>query len=551
MEPTHYKRVLLKLSGESFARPGERGISMEEVVHIARQTVRAAARGVQLAIVIGGGNILRGGSFTAGNMAIQEATAHSMGMLATVINGLALQDALESLGAQTRLMTAIRMDGVAEPYIRRRATRHLEKGRIVILAAGTGSPFVTTDTAAAQRALELGADVLMKATRVDGVYSDDPEKNPHAMLYRDLTYQQVREQNLRVMDPTAISQCMEHAMPIVVFNYRREGNIERAVAGERVGTLVGARRGGFTLVELMVVIAIIGTLIGLLLPAIQGARESARRMACSNNLRQVGVGIASYEVARKVYPKGRATRESGGTRAADGSYPDAFSWAFRLLPYMEHDAVFKAYDKTVPVWDDKNAVAMRTPVSAFFCASRRGPVQDRNFDNNNDPPLVTGKAAGGDYAANAGTNYNYAPAAGAPSDPRRAGPIHTFSNVKPTQVTDGQSKTFAIGERHLPPVDPAWSPEMVHFRQGDTAFFAADTPHTQFRDVGEGLADGPQDTAIRKFGSPHPGVTQFVFLDGHVEPLATDTERTVLMWYAAIGDGHDPTAGDDAADGGS
>jgi uridylate kinase len=156
-----------------------------------------------------------------------------MGMLATVINGLALQDALESLGAQTRLMTAIRMDGVAEPYIRRRARRHLEKGRIVILAAGTGSPFVTTDTAAAQRALELDADILMKATRVDGVFSDDREKIPHAILYR--------EQNLRVMDSTAISQCMEHAMPILVFNYRKEGNIERAFAGERIGTLVSAR----------------------------------------------------------------------------------------------------------------------------------------------------------------------------------------------------------------------------------------------------------------------------------------------------------------------
>jgi uridylate kinase len=159
-------------------------------------------------------------------------------MLATVINGLALQDGLESLGAQTRLMTAIRMDGVAEPYIRRRARRHLEKGRIVILAAGTGSPFVTTDTAAAQRALELEADVLMKATRVDGVYSDDPEKNPHAILYRDLSYQQVRDQNLRVMDATAISQCMEHDMPILVFNYRREGNIVRAIAGERIGSRV-------------------------------------------------------------------------------------------------------------------------------------------------------------------------------------------------------------------------------------------------------------------------------------------------------------------------
>jgi len=241
-DATSYNRVLLKLSGESFARQGERGISMDEVVHIARQTVQAASKGTQLAIVIGGGNILRGGSFTAGNTAIQEATAHYMGMLATVINGLALQDALESLGAQTRLMTAIRMDGVAEPYIRRRARRHLEKGRIVILAAGTGSPFVTTDTAAAQRALELGADILMKATRVDGVYSDDPEKNPHAVLYNELTYQQVIQQNLRVMDGTAISQCMDHGMPILVFNYRREGMIERAVAGEKLGTIVGQRR---------------------------------------------------------------------------------------------------------------------------------------------------------------------------------------------------------------------------------------------------------------------------------------------------------------------
>ena len=241
-DATSYNRVLLKLSGESFARQGERGISMDEVVHIARQTVQAASKGTQLAIVIGGGNILRGGSFTAGNTAIQEATAHYMGMLATVINGLALQDAIESLGAQTRLMTAIRMDGVAEPYIRRRARRHLEKGRIVILAAGTGSPFVTTDTAAAQRALELGADILMKATRVDGVYSDDPEKNPHAVLYNELTYQQVIQQNLRVMDGTAISQCMEHGMPILVFNYRREGTIERAVAGEKIGTIIGQRR---------------------------------------------------------------------------------------------------------------------------------------------------------------------------------------------------------------------------------------------------------------------------------------------------------------------
>lgn len=236
------RRIILKLSGESFCRAGERGISMSEVLHVARQTIRASQRGVQIAVVIGGGNILRGAQFTAGADGIQEATAHYMGMLATVINGLALQDALESLGAETRLLTAIRMDGVAEPYIRRRARRHLEKGRIVILAAGTGSPFVTTDTAAAQRALELEADILIKATRVDGVYSDDPEKNPHALLYRELTYNQVREQNLRVMDPTAITQCMEHDMPILVFNYKKEGNIERAVCGERVGTMISSQQ---------------------------------------------------------------------------------------------------------------------------------------------------------------------------------------------------------------------------------------------------------------------------------------------------------------------
>jgi len=233
-----YKRLVLKLSGESFAPPGERGISMQEIVHIASQTYRAAQQGVQIAIVIGGGNILRGARFTAGNSSIQEATAHYMGMLATVINGLALQDALESLGCETRLMSTVKMDGLAEPYIRRRATRHLEKGRIVILAGGTGAPFVTTDTAAAQKALELDADILMKATRVEGVYSDDPEKNPHAVLYRELTFRQVREQDLRVMDSTAIAHCMEHGLPILVFNYRTDGNIEQAVRGAQLGTMV-------------------------------------------------------------------------------------------------------------------------------------------------------------------------------------------------------------------------------------------------------------------------------------------------------------------------
>ncbi len=233
-----YRRIILKLSGESFAPPGERGISMQEVVHIAKQTYEAQQQGVEVAIVIGGGNILRGGQFTSGNSSIQEATAHYMGMLATVINGLALQDALESLGCDTRLLSTVKMDGVAEPYIRRRARRHLEKGRIVILAGGTGAPFVTTDTAAAQKALELDADILMKATRVEGVYSEDPEKNPHAVLYRDLTYTQVREKNLRVMDTTAIAHCMEHDLPILIFNYRHDGNIVKAVRGEKIGTSI-------------------------------------------------------------------------------------------------------------------------------------------------------------------------------------------------------------------------------------------------------------------------------------------------------------------------
>jgi uridylate kinase len=217
---------------------------MEEVVHIAREIHQAQQSGCQVAVVIGGGNILRGAQFKDSSASIQEATAHYMGMLATVINGLALQDALESLGCETRLMSAIRMDGVCEPYIRRRARRHLEKGRIIILAAGTGGPFVTTDTAAALRALELEADALLKATRVDGVFSDDPEKNPHAVLYRDLDYSTVLERNLRVMDSTAIAHCREHSVQILVFNYRKTGNIQRAVRGDKVGTRIAAQTSG-------------------------------------------------------------------------------------------------------------------------------------------------------------------------------------------------------------------------------------------------------------------------------------------------------------------
>ncbi|WP_165234288.1 UMP kinase [Aquisphaera insulae] len=233
-----FRRVLLKLSGESFCRPGGSGIGVDEVSRIARQASRVASLGVELAIVVGGGNILRGGQLRRDNDVIKEATAHYMGMTATVINGLALQDAMESLGCATRLMTTIRMEEVAEPFIRRRALSHLAKGRVIILAAGTGSPFVTTDTAAALRGKELGADVILKATRVDGIFSADPEKNPHAVLYPHLTCEQVLAEQLKVMDLTAIGMCMENRLPILVFNFKKEGNIERAVMGEPIGTWV-------------------------------------------------------------------------------------------------------------------------------------------------------------------------------------------------------------------------------------------------------------------------------------------------------------------------
>ena len=235
-----YKRVLLKLSGNSFCRSGESGITMAEVSNVSEQIRRIHASGVELAIVCGGGNILRGRDFAAVSASIKPPTAHYMGMLATVINGLALQDALENVGVPTRLQTAIRMEGVAEPFIRRRCVRHLEKGRVTILAAGTGSPFVTTDTAAALRARELEADVVLKATRVDGVYSDDPEKNPHAVKYSDITYQEFLKSDLKVMDATAIHHCMEQKIPIIVFNYQKPGNLERVIAGEQIGTRVGS-----------------------------------------------------------------------------------------------------------------------------------------------------------------------------------------------------------------------------------------------------------------------------------------------------------------------
>ena len=236
-EPT-YKRILLKLSGEALMGEKQYGIDPAITTQIARDVQEIQGLGVETAIVIGGGNIFRGVAGTARGM--DRATGDYMGMLATVINALALQDALEKAGCQTRVLSAIEMRAVAEPFIRRRAIRHLEKGRAVIFAAGTGNPYFTTDTAAALRAMEIRAGVIMKATKVDGIYTADPMTDPSATKYDTISYLQVLEQRLKVMDATAISLCMDNQLPILVFNLRTQGNLRRAVLGEPVGSVVKA-----------------------------------------------------------------------------------------------------------------------------------------------------------------------------------------------------------------------------------------------------------------------------------------------------------------------
>jgi uridylate kinase len=238
MSACAYKRVLLKVSGEAFGKPGQFGLDPEEVRTIARQAQEVRDRGCELAVVVGGGNFLRGVAF-ARQADVRRATADYMGMVATVLNALALQDALEAMGADTRVQSAIEMRQVCEPYIRRRAIRHLEKGRIVILAGGTGNPFFTTDTCAALRASELGAEVLLKATKVDGVYSADPHQDPAAQRFDRISYEEVTRRDLRILDLAAIDLCRQNRIPIVVFNLKAEGNLARVVSGEPVGTLVG------------------------------------------------------------------------------------------------------------------------------------------------------------------------------------------------------------------------------------------------------------------------------------------------------------------------
>jgi uridylate kinase len=233
-----YKRILLKLSGEALMGDESYGIDPAVASQIAIDVADIQAMGVETAIVIGGGNIFRGVAASARGM--DRATADYMGMLATVINALALQDALEQQGVVTRVVTAIEMRAVAEPFIRRRAIRHLEKGRVVVFGAGTGNPFFSTDTAAALRAMEIKADVILKATKVDGIYDADPMVEPSATRYERISYLQVLERGLKVMDATAISLCMDNGLPIVVFNLRTPGNIRRAIVGESVGSLVTA-----------------------------------------------------------------------------------------------------------------------------------------------------------------------------------------------------------------------------------------------------------------------------------------------------------------------
>ncbi len=236
MKKLKIKRVLLKLTGELFGEIDGRGINFTSYENIAAQLIKILKRTkIELAIVVGGGNIFRGRERTS---KVDEATADYMGMLATVINGMALQEALERLGAPTRMMTAFEIKSVAEPYIRRRAIRHIEKGRIVIFTAGTGSPFFTTDSGAALRAVETKCDVILKATGVDGVYSTDPAKNLKAKLYKNLGYQEALEKNLQVMDATAFALCQKHKMPIIVFNIRDLGKLDKILHSQKIGTLI-------------------------------------------------------------------------------------------------------------------------------------------------------------------------------------------------------------------------------------------------------------------------------------------------------------------------
>jgi type II secretory pathway pseudopilin PulG len=298
------------------------------------------------------------------------------------------------------------------------------------------------------------------------------------------------------------------------------------------------------LVELLVVIAIIGVLVALLLPAIQAAREAARRTECQNHLKQIGLALQTYHDTQKSFPKGR-----------DKSDQFSVSWAFNLLPQIEEMVVYATYDKDYRVDDQQNEKAMRTPIPTYACPSRRSAAADRNFDNNDEPPLVTAAASLGDYAANAGHTIrtgmenldpNSDTFSSAAVDTTIAGPIYSGSKISARRVTDGLSSTIAIGERHIPPVDETIEEAKQQWRQGDTAFLAGDNRFTIFRQSGDntdgnttddGLASSPDDPSNRKFGGPHPGVTLFAFLDGHVDAISNNVDQIHLMAMCTIAGG--------------
>jgi prepilin-type N-terminal cleavage/methylation domain-containing protein/prepilin-type processing-associated H-X9-DG protein len=290
-----------------------------------------------------------------------------------------------------------------------------------------------------------------------------------------------------------------------------------------------ARRTAFTLVELLVVIAIIGTLVALLLPAVQAAHESARRTQCVNNLKQILIAEQLYHDTFGRYTMGRETYWQQGV-----------SWAFHMLPFMEMENVYDSFEKSLPVFDDQNALAMRTPVPVFYCPTRRGPVADRDFDNNDKPSVKKNVAAGGDYAANAGLKMLFGTKdsdwTDTPDISVVVGPIFTFSKVKARQVTDGQSLTLAIGERHIPR-DLESAPGLEDHDKGDNAFFAADNPSTILAGTEHGLATGPNDKRNTVFGSEHGQTVNFAFLDGHVTAINESIDRLTLQRLSVIADG--------------